>query len=341
MVIPYQERFIKPYLEALLIELKKSCELFQHHSIVSIYFGGGTPSLLPVEGIETILSILTPYLAKGAEITLEANPESVACDKVQNWKKMGINRLSLGVQSFQDQDLIQLTRTHDSKQIFQAIDKILAGGIANLSIDLLYDLFGQTPESLEKNLQQASSLPLTHISLYNLVIEPHTTFYKQKKMVLQPAEEPSLELHNLAIQKLGERFHRYEISAFAKEGYASVHNLGYWTARDCLGFGPSAWSYYNKKRTRKTQLFQRWIKEVKNGQEALDFEEKLEEPYASYEKLAIGLRVLEGIQLSPIQQNHPELSSLENEGFVEREINWVKLTAQGALFYDSVAQRIV
>lgn len=341
MVIPYHERFIEPYLEALLLELKRATLFFQKHLLVSVYLGGGTPSLLPLYGLEKIISLLHPYLTKDTEITLEANPESVSKEKVVAWKKMGINRFSLGVQSFQEQDLIELTRTHGSQQIFQAIEAIVSE-CKNISIDLLYDLFDQTVESLTKNLELANSLPLTHLSLYNLVIEPHTSFYKQKKMALQPNEEISLQLHNLAMQMLEDKgFSRYEISAFAKEGYLSHHNLGYWQARDFLGFGPSAWSYFDQKRTRKTQVFQRWIKEVKRGENACDFEEKLDEPFASYEKLAIGLRVLDGMQLSLIQQNHPELPLLENEGYIERNNTWVRLTKKGTLFYDSIAQRIV
>ena len=189
---PYCHFFVQTDLEKnkklFLTSLQKEWELrassFAHKEIVSIYLGGGTPSLLSPQEIEQILHFLYkgPHkIASNCEITLEANPETVTLEKMQDFSKAGINRVSVGIQSFDDALLKILGRTHDSQQAKKALDSIARAGINNLSIDLMYELPHQTLLTWENSLLEVKNLPITHLSLYNLVFEPGTSFHKRKK----------------------------------------------------------------------------------------------------------------------------------------------------------------
>ena len=314
-VIPNQERFQKMYMEAL----KKEWEAKKHliDQCVSIYFGGGTPSLLGSDKIEEILSWLPP----AAEITLEANPESIASFP-------GINRLSIGVQSFDNALLKKLGRTHTAKEAEEAI---LAAEVDNISIDLMYDLPNQTLDQWEESLDRALALPIKHISLYNLTIEPHTAFYKRRKTLQLPSDETSLAMLQMAVAKTKPRFQRYELSAFAQEGFESQHNTGYWTGRPFLGLGPSACSYIEGARFRNTANFHKWARDI----HAIDYHERLPKYERECELLAVGLRLIEGVE------TELNVDRLIEEGFVFREKEKVRLTEKGQLFHDTVAEHIM
>lgn len=331
-VIPDQERFQSLYMDALKREWSlRSPLLPKDEKLVSIYFGGGTPSLLGSDKIDTILSWISP--SDNVEITLEANPESIGVFK-------GINRVSLGVQSFDDSLLTMLTRTHKASKAEDAV-KELAHNIKNISIDLMYDLPGQTLLTWEKTLDRALRLPIQHLSFYNLTIEPHTPFYKKRKILTPqlPDGETSLKMLEMGIEKLTSvGLKRYEISAFAKKGYQSQHNSGYWKARPFLGFGPSAFSYWEGIRWRNAPHLHRYAKALKEGRDPIDFSEKLPFLESLKEKLAIRLRLLEGVPKWP-----PELKDIQNflkmEGFLDSSC--LKLSNKGLLFHDSVAEIII
>ncbi|MFN0065216.1 MAG: radical SAM family heme chaperone HemW [Chlamydiales bacterium] len=323
-VIPHTQRHVDLYMEAL----KKEWELTQPFLIETLYFGGGTPSLLGKDNIEEILSWLP--LKPHAEVTLEANPDSLIAPP---W---GVNRLSLGIQAFDDGLLQKLGRTHSAKKATLAVSEAHSIGYNNISIDLMYDLPGQTQDMWEASLRQAFALPISHISLYNLTIEPHTIFYKKRKTLDLPSADDSYQMLQMAIdisQEAG--FERYELSAFAKVGRISAHNIGYWTGRPFIGLGPSACSYWNKTRFRNNPNIHKWAKAVLAGNRAVDFSETLSPFEQAKELLAIGLRYFKGVE------TELGIESLIQEGWIERRNNFLYLTTKGRLFHDTVAEKIM
>jgi oxygen-independent coproporphyrinogen III oxidase len=354
-VLPDKEPLKKQLLTALKIEWERILPLLENKTIVSIYFGGGTPSLFGAKAIGTILdwirkSSLT--IAPDVEISLEVNPENGQLELLRAFAAVGINRLSIGVQSLDDHSLLSIDRKHNSRAALLAIENASRAGIANLTIDLMYDLPSQTMESFDRTLARLKELPITHLSLYNLTFEAPSLFQKREKSLkpLQPSPEVSLQMLQKAITFLEEiGLKRYEISAFAKEGFASRHNLGYWTARPFLGLGPSAFSYWEGKRFRNIANLSRYDALLKEGKAPVDFEEKLEGAARLGELLAVELRLLTGVHLPLFQTRHGELpqslsaaiSECEKKGWLERRQNHLRLSAQGLLFYDSVASELI
>ncbi len=349
-VVPDKQEFKDKLLKALKTEWERWALELSGKNIVSIYFGGGTPLLFGPKAIETILSWISP--SASAEITLEANPENVTKELMQAFKHTGINRVSLGVQSLDDSSLAILGRTHASKTAKNAILHTYEAGIENISIDLMYDLPHQTVDMFEKTLSQVKTLPITHLSLYNLTIEPHTVFFKHKDSLKKhlPSEEHSLKMLECAVSYLEEAgLKRYEISAFAKEGYESIHNTGYWLARPFLGFGPSAFSYWNKKRFRNIASLNKYADLLENGKSPIDFEEELSYPNDLFELFAVAMRLFKGVDLEEFQSTHGKLpqsffinlEKTKQKGWVEQEGSLVKLSKLGHLFYDSFAEEII
>ncbi|MBS3904123.1 MAG: radical SAM family heme chaperone HemW [Simkania sp.] len=348
-VVPYRKEFEEKLLVGLEREWQWRSPLLLNHDIVSIYFGGGTPSLLQPSSIERLLQHIG---AKPQEITLEVNPETVTLDTMIAFKHAGINRLSLGIQSLDDSELTLLDRRHNAKQAIQAIHTCAAAGFNNLSIDLMFELPGQTLSSWKRTLDHIADLPVTHLSLYNLTFELHTPFFKRKKelMALLPDEETRLMMLNTAVNTLESAgLHRYEISAFSKPGFHSVHNSGYWLARPFLGLGPSAYSHWEGKRFQNACSMHHWAQALESNKSPVDFEEKLSREAAFNELLAIQLRLLQGVHLENFCVQHgpiPEttqqaLCSLIQKGWLLQHDHYLLLTEEGKLFYDSVATEII
>jgi oxygen-independent coproporphyrinogen-3 oxidase len=351
-VLPDQEHLKKRFLEALFLEWEQQLPKLQGMEIASIYFGGGTPSLLGPKAIGTILGWVQSSLrlSPQCEITLEANPEEGA--SLSTFQSSGINRMSLGVQALDDSILHTLGRNHSEKDISKTLQAIYLSGIQNLSIDLMYEVPNQTLMSWKQTLKKVQNLPISHVSLYNLTFEPQTIFFKKKAELapLLPSPEECLEFLSLivpALQEMGLK--RYEISAFAKDGFASCHNLGYWTARPFLGFGPSAFSYWEGKRFRNIPHLTRYAESLEKGESPVDFEEKLPFPQNLLELLAVELRLVRGVCLKDFQAKHgnlPEktekdLSCLIEKGWLHKKNDHINLTEKGLLFYDSVASEII
>lgn len=325
--------------DAIELEWQKKLPLLEGKEIVSIYFGGGTPSLF--KGVEQILERI--QIAAHTEITIEANPEESSPEMFSFFRKIGINRLSLGVQSLDDRSLETLERIHTAARAKRAIQEAREAGFENISIDLMYDLPNQTEESFRYTLNQLAELQIQHLSLYNLTIEPHTPFFKRK--IETPQKEISLRLLNMALTQLEEiGLKRYEISAFAKKGCKSRHNLGYWQARSFLGFGPSAFSYWEGERFRNTPNLAQFHKRLKEGQDPADFREKLEYPKNILERLAVALRVLEGVCIDEWQlpeETMQTLEKLKREGLLEQRQKHLALSKRGMLLYDSIATELI
>ncbi len=346
-VIPDKEPYKQQLVEGLKLEWQSYWPMIADKQIESVYFGGGTPSLIGPGPIQDILSWI-PNLAPDAEITLEANPENATVKLMQDYANAGINRVSIGVQTLDDSLLKKLGRLHDGARAKEAVRNTAEAGIENISIDLMYDLPQQTLEIWEGTLDEVVKLPITHLSLYNLTIEPHTPFYKHRKQIESqvPDAETSLQMYETAIEKLTQAgLAQYEISAFAKEGCQSRHNVGYWTARPFLGLGPSAFSYWEGQRFRNVAHLNKYHAALIAGNSPVDFKEALDPKSRVRELLAIRIRLVEGIDLKDFPDLDVEgeeiLQRLAHEGFLERSGTRFRLTRRGILFYDTVAVELI
>lgn len=336
-VIPNQAPFKTLLSEGLGLEWQLALPQIADKEITSIYFGGGTPSLFGASGIAPILARISK--PADCEITIEANPEECSYELLKSFIDLGINRVSFGVQSLDNRSLQQLGRLHSAEKAHRAILDAAKAGFKNTSIDLMIDLPDQTEKSWRYTLDQLHSLPIQHVSLYNLTVEPHTAFFKQGVAPL--TGERSLKLLTLGVKKLEELgFMRYEISAFAKPGFASRHNTGYWTARPFWGFGPSAFSFWNGERFRNVANIQRYVRNLKEGMSPVDFRERLPFPQNEQELFAIGLRRVDGVEKVP-DAAKKIVEKLKDQGLLIERKGRICLSERGLLFYDTVATELV
>ena len=345
-VIPDKEEHKRAFFDSLKIEWQEKLSLLQGFSIDTIYFGGGTPSLCPKEIAAFLDTIRQEARVKeGAEITLEVNPETITEELINILTAAGINRLSIGVQSFDNSSLLTLGRAHSGEKSLDGI-YLAAKKIKNISIDFMFDLPNESFSSLQKNIAMVKKIPITHLSLYNLTIEPHTVFYK-KKLTL-PSQEKSLKHLNFLIASLEELgFFRYEISAFCKEGFHSKHNIKYWEGKNVLGFGPSATSYFLGRRFRNISHFLRYCKKLKNRESIEEYSETLSLEKRFREEICLQLRLRKGIPKKallfspyfPILEK--EIASLIKEELLTEEKGHIKLSKKGSLFHDLIAERII
>jgi len=322
----------------------------QKREIVSIYFGGGTPSLWGADRVHQILERIRKesLFAKGIEITLEANPENLSFELVKEYQQAGINRVSIGVQSLNNPLLKILSRTHSAEKALESIYQTKHAGIDNISIDLMYDIPHQTLQDWSSTLEQVKPLPITHLSLYNLTIEPYTSFYKRKSEIESklPASEISTEMYLSAIESLESvSLKQYEISAFAKNNCYSRHNIGYWLGREFIGMGPSAFSYWQGKRFRNIANFNKYQSLLQESKSPVDFEEQLDPSAHKRELLVLALRVLSGCSLDSFgtleKETMDTLKRLIQEEYLQNQNQQISLTKKGILFYDDVAAELI
>lgn len=337
------------FKELLLLKIPHSFKL------ASIYLGGGTPSLFGPSRTEALLKFINQHIlpiTDDCEITLEANPENSERKTFEAFKKAGVNRVSIGVQSLHDPSLVTIGRTHSASCAIKAIRDVYNAGITSISIDLMYDRPYQTLSNWRYELELIKDLPITHISLYNMTLEEGSAYKRQEAKIKKqmPDEALSLQLHQTALETLDTLgFERYEISAFCKNNQRSIHNLGYWQGRDFYGLGPSAFSYIDKKRFKNVSNFKFYKDAITSGHFAYDFEEKLSIEDALKEMLCIGLRVKEGINLLDFQKKYGPISTelsqkidaVINKGLLEKKGQQLRLTALGMLFYDDVGVALI
>ena len=346
-----KESEFETFTKRICKEWEDRANLLESGEIVSIYFGGGTPSLLSPLQLEKILKTITkgPFpISSSCEITLEANPEKISQTLMEEIHSAGFNRLSIGVQSFDDAQLKTLGRTHESSQAKEAVYYAQKAGIENITIDLMYELPKQTLATWKKSVDTAASLPISHLSLYNLTFEPGTLFHRKQKELFPslPSDEEALSMLEYGVEAFeAAGLHRYEISAFAREGYESVHNTGYWTGRPFLGIGPSAFSYIDGRRFQNIPNLKKWGEKVDASVSPESFSEKLPKEQREKELLAVELRLLKGVDLTV---RAPFSSSLESsvdrlikEGLIQRDENTLSLTSLGHRFYDTVGREII
>ena len=350
-VIPNNESHQTDWFVSLKKEWELIQPLLQGYQIVTLYFGGGTPSLLPPEWVAEIIEWVKKKNLP-LEITLEINPDDASLEKLQQFFRAGINRLSIGIQTFDDEKLLTLGRLHKSDKATRSVEEAYQAGFRNISCDLMYDLPNQTLADWNRNLDKIIQLPITHLSLYNLTIEPNTAFYKHRKRIqpLLPEDNLSKEMFLLAVSKLtAAGFDQYEISAFSRNNLFSQHNIGYWLGRPFLGLGPSAFSYYRGKRFQNAPSMSQYKNSLKAGKLPITFEEELDEAAKVRELFAIQLRLSRGVCLAIFEdlfgsisvEMRKTLAHFEELGWIENAQNQPRLTQEGILFYDSIAEGLI
>ena len=355
-VLPDKDPLKKQLLEGLEKEWAMRLPILVGKKLVSVYFGGGTPTLWGPDPIATVMRWIrnSPLiLDSNMEVTIEANPDKLTAELAACYADCGINRMSIGVQSLDDRHLLTLSREHNAAAAVAAVNNAYSAGISNISIDLMYDLPGQSLQSWNRTLQQAVKLPITHLSLYNLTIEPHTVFFKKQNELKKtiPNEDTSLEMYEGAISAFAEHgLKQYEISAFARDDKISRHNCGYWLARPFLGFGPSAFSYWEGSRFSNVSHLGNYCKALEAGKLPVDFEETLSDERHRRELLVVQIRLVSGVNLTTFQALHgpldqETLTTIERLGSIDllasAPDSSISLTRRGILLYNSVAAELV
>ncbi len=248
---PAAEREQREYLELLLLEIEKQSFFYKDYDVASVFVGGGTPSLLAADAINILFEKLNHDFAikKDCEITVEANPDSLTTEKLTAFSRAGVNRLSIGLQSTDDEELQRIGRLHDYQTFCRAYENARQTGFRNINIDLMASLPGQTFDSYRKTLERVLQLRPEHISAYSLMLEEGTWLYEHRKELLFPTEEEDRAFYELTGKMLAEyNYKRYEISNYALDGYACRHNQVYWTRGDYAGFGLGAASMVDNVR---------------------------------------------------------------------------------------------
>jgi oxygen-independent coproporphyrinogen-3 oxidase len=346
-------RFVESLLKELDLRAKE--ERFRV-SYETVFLGGGTPSLLPVEDLRLILEGVSDSFSieRNAEITIETNPGTVSRQKLDAFRSLGINRMSIGVQSFHEDDLKFLTRIHSPEQAKQCVRDAYAAGFENVSLDLIFSLPLQTMDRWRSNLDQAMELNPSHISCYSLIVEPNTPLSHMvdaRQISLLSADEDA-SLYEMTIQYLSDHgLEQYEVSNFAKPGFKSLHNKNYWNHSNYLGFGPSAHSFWSADDTVGSSV--RWW----NVSSIVGYFEKLDRgdlPVAGREHLTVeqlveeeiflGLRS-EGIDIAGfrkrygkdlLMEHRSRLSDLIDNSLAVLENGTLRLTSRGYMVCDEI-----
>ncbi|OHY29761.1 coproporphyrinogen III oxidase [Streptococcus parauberis] len=341
---------VDDYLRALIAEFRS----FGIKKLRTIYIGGGTPTSITAQQLDYLLTELVkdldlPYLE---EFTIEANPGDLTPDKIEVMKKSAVNRVSLGVQTFNDKHLKQIGRSHNEAQIYSTIDSLKEAGFHNISIDLIYALPGQTLDQVKENVAKALALDIPHLSLYSLILEHHTIFMnKMRRGKLNlPTEDLESEMFTYIINEMeANGFEHYEISNFSKPGFYSQHNLMYWNNDEYYGCGAGASGYLDGVRYRNRVPIQHYLSAVEAGDarltnEVLTANEKMEE------ELFLGLRKKTGVSKSRFQGKFgisfdsrygQIVDKLVKRGLLQEDQDQVRMTKKGLFLGDSVAEEFI
>ena len=341
---------VDSYLEHLLQEFHS----YDIQKLRTLYIGGGTPTALSASQLEVLLEGLTKNLDLSMleELTIEANPGDLDDDKIAVLKNSVVNRVSLGVQTFDDKMLKKIGRSHTEKDIYENIDRLKLAGFDNISIDLIYALPGQTMEQVKDNVAKAIALDIPHMSLYSLILENHTVFMnrmRRGKLPL-PKEELEAEMFEYIIAELERAgFVHYEISNFSKQGFESRHNLMYWDNAEYYGIGAGASGYVDGVRYKNHGPIRHYLKAVEEGSARIN-EEHLSQREQMEEEMFLGLRKKSGVSMvrfeEKFERSFQELygdivKDLIQQGLMQLDGDHVRMTKRGLFLGDTVAERFI
>ena len=341
--------FIKEqYVQSLLLEIEEKAPFYQAYEVPTIFIGGGTPSILRAgflcDIMETVQRLF--HVQKDAEITIECNPKTLSPEKLMFYKKAGINRISLGLQSTEDVELKELGRIHTYEDFLESYDMVRKAGFSNVNIDLMSALPYQTLQSYEKTLKRVLALRPEHISAYSLIIEEGTPFYERyeadevlreqgKKPKLLPDEETERQMYEITKDLLqAQGYFRYEISNYAKKGYECKHNIGYWTRENYLGLGLGSASMVTETRFSNTRELEKYLSDCY----APESMEKLTKNESMEEFMFLGLRLTKGISQAEFYHQFgfsietiygTVLAQLQEDGLLAKNDGRIFLTERG------------
>ena len=306
----------------------------------TLYLGGGTPSRLGPDGVTRTIDVVTQRFVPmpGAEITIEVNPDDVTRQAVAAWRGAGVNRVSLGVQSFDDRALAWMHRTHDSARVAEAAADLAEGGIENWSLDLIFALPASLERSWERDVDRALDLAPPHISLYGLTVEQHTPIarWKDRGASVEGGEDVyEAEYLHADSTLTAAGFAHYEVSNFGQPGRWARHNRSYWTGASYVGLGPSAHGYDGARRRWNEREYASWLERVRKGEDPIAGEEHLTAENRSAEQVYLGLRTSSGLEIS--EAEHAVVSPWVNAGWATISGDRVHLTPHGWLRLDALA----
>lgn len=346
------------FLEALRAEIALAGTGAPDEEIGTVYFGGGTPSLLTPSQLESVLRALhaTFRISPHAEVTLETNPGTVTRDRIREFRRLGVNRLSIGIQSFFEDELKFLGRIHSVDEAVECVRSAQAVGFDNVSIDLIYSLPGQRRERWEENLGQAAALSPAHVSAYSLIVEEGTPLARMvaSGQVRTSSTDDEAELYACTMDFMDRSgFEHYEVSNYASPGYRSRHNMAYWSHENYLGFGPSAHSFRRSaghcSRWANVSNISSYLERLRNHELPIVFEEKVQGDQLVNERIFLGLRST-GLGLGRLRSEFgidiailraPILHGLLEEGLALIRDEVLCLTSRGFLLCDEIAGRLM
>lgn len=341
---------VDAYLQALIREFRS----YDITELRTLYIGGGTPTSISAVQLDYLLTELSRDLNLNTleEFTIEANPGDLTVDKIEVLQKSAVNRVSLGVQTFNDKHLKRIGRSHNEVQIYSTIDALKTAGFQNISIDLIYALPGQTMDDVRSNVAKALSLNIPHLSLYSLILEHHTVFMnKMRRGKLHlPTEDLEAEMFEYIISEMERNgFEHYEISNFTKPGFESRHNLMYWDNVEYYGVGAGASGYLDGIRYRNRGPIQHYLKGVSEGNARLS-EEVLSKNEMMEEELFLGLRKKEGVSIGKFEQKFGTsfekrygqiVQELQSDGLLKENNGFIQMTKKGLFLGDTVAEKFI
>ena len=333
---------LEKYFSYLEKEIKLNENFLREKIIDTVFIGGGTPSSVDEKFIVRILKVLSDFeFSENPEITIESNPNSLSMEKAESYFSSGINRISIGAQSFNDEILKRIGRIHKSEDIFRAVEKARAAGFTNINLDLMLALPSQKISDIEKSLEEIKKLDIPHLSYYSLILEEGTRLYENhiKSPLDFPDESEDREMYHYVVnglEKIG--LHQYEISNFSKIGFECRHNMTYWKLRDYISFGLSASSNIKSLRYRNFSDFKNYYEALDKNEKPIEFSETLSKDDRMNEFIMMGLRLNSGIDLGEFNKRFEEdfLKNYEREtekniklGLIEVKGNKIKLTEKG------------
>jgi oxygen-independent coproporphyrinogen-3 oxidase len=339
----YESEIAERYVRAVVEEIRSSDVI----NIDTIYFGGGTPSLLDPSQLERILAVVHEQFAvdTSSEITLEINPGSATLERLQAFRALGINRASFGAQTFDDRELAKLGRSHTAADARRTFRDLRRAGFENVSFDLIAGLPGQTLAGWERNVEEALELQPEHLSFYLLEVHSGTPLAQHIERGLQPV--PDEDLAAVMYETMLERavaagYEHYEISNLCRPGFHSRHNTKYWTGEAYFGFGCSAHSYDGQTRRWSNQRdVLKYVESVEHGSSPLSESHDLTAKDLRAEALFLGMRLMRGVSLNLFAEHAMELERFREAGLVEQNEETVRLTRQGALLSNEVFSAFV
>lgn len=342
---------VDEYLQSLFQEFKMTIDQTSTKELETIFVGGGTPTALDERQLESLCQGIREGLpfTKG-EFTFEANPGDLSREKLKILADYGVNRLSFGVQSFNNQLLEKIGRSHRVQDVYRSIEEAQEVGFENISIDLIYALPGQTIDDFQDTLQEALALDLPHYSGYSLIVEPKTIFYNlmRKGKLPLPSEDEEADMYRLLIEEMEKKgLHQYEISNFSRKGYESKHNLIYWNNEEYYGFGAGAHGYIQGTRYSNAGPLKKYMEPISEGRRPVfsentpSIKEKLEE------EMFLGLRKTKGVSVShfqrkfsldPFQTFRPAIKEMTERDLLEIHDDHIRLTEKGRFLGNEVFQ---